>query len=150
MSAWIVSKRHIDALITVAQAGPTDRQPRHPGNGWSQVSFSGLHPYADQDAIGAALWLENHHSVAYRYPNDADGDLPGPRALTLEWIEQYRFEPRPCTIVEAFKACDCYEYQSCEHPTWEQSASKRFIDHLRSALIKCIPGYDDAPWRIDD
>ena len=42
MSAWIVSKKHIDLLVAAAKN-------RHP------------------DALGQMLWAENHKSVNYRY-----------------------------------------------------------------------------------
>lgn len=150
MSAWIVSKKHIDTLITVAQDGPSDRVGRHPGDGWIRPYYNGPQPYADADEIGKALWLENQRSVAYRYPNDKDGQWPGPAGLTLAEIEGYQHQRgQSVTIVEAIKACDCYEYQSCEHPAWEQSAAKRFINQIRRACICALPGYDDAPWGID-
>lgn len=48
MSAWIVSKRHIDALVTAAI--------RHRILGCKNPS-----------ALGAMLWETNHESVSYRY-----------------------------------------------------------------------------------
>ena len=123
MSAWIVSKAHIDALITSALK--VDR-------------FNSLVNYETADKIGAMLWKENHKSVNYRY-NEAK-EAPA-----------YRFTRRaqPLSAVEALKAIDCLEYQSCEHKGWEKSEAKRFLDKLRGLLIHALPGYDAAPWGID-
>src|SRR5437763_14932954 len=65
MSAFIVSKSHIDALVTLALHGPSDRGPRYPGDGW------GLANRYQPDALGRLLWGENRASVCYRYPQDA-------------------------------------------------------------------------------
>jgi hypothetical protein len=48
------------------------------------------------------------------------------------------------------KAISCYEYQSCEHPGWRKSEAHAFCEALRDMAIGCLPGYDDAPWEIND
>ena len=53
-------------------------------------------------------------------------------------------------VVEALKALDCYEYQSCEHPEWETSEAFEFCRAMRNLLIGCLPGYDAAQWEWDD
>ncbi len=58
---------------------------------------------------------------------------------------EMRFTKQP-TAVEGLSAIKCYEYQTCEHPEWEQSAAHAFCDALRDLLIGCLPGYEAAPW----
>ena len=45
----------------------------------------------------------------------------------------------------ARKIVDCYDYQSCEHPSWEASAAKALADRL-SALLPEDDDYRKAPW----
>ena len=54
MSAWIVSKDHIDLLVTAALA-------------WEQAVPE------QADHIGQMLWRENLESITYCYPDDPDG-----------------------------------------------------------------------------
>jgi hypothetical protein len=67
MSAYIVSKAHIDAIVTFAvggqrRVGTVKRMAEDAGQS-KYVSSSDYTPCQ----IGAALWAENHASVDYRY-----------------------------------------------------------------------------------
>ena len=172
MSAFVVSKEHIDALVAAAV------QPPHPG--WDAGGYVPLreleegekqpagHEYeapqgylyfhisfATADALGRLLWWECVRSVGYRYPS-RDGDaelarLPG-YGYTLADYEGYRFNERAIgrlSGVETLKALDCYEYQSCEHPGWRTSEAKKVCDWLRGKLVASLPGYDEAAWSIE-
>lgn len=98
-----------------------------------------------QAEVANMLWEENLKSVAYRYQDD---QLPGPEGedfivtpqdvLDHHWPQ---FDP-----VQVLKACNHYEYQSCEHPEWQDSEAKAFIEALRRRAIHALPGYDDAEW----
>ena len=150
MSAYIVSRAHIDALIEVAIRGPRDKQSR-----WYAPRNVAL---AEADHVGRMLWLENHKSVAYRYPTTIGEDLPSPIGLTLADIEGYTFSPHgylnwmngahQLSIAGALKAIHCLEYQSCEHPGWGESEAYRFLQDLKHSLIGVLPGYDEADWEI--
>ena len=128
MSAWIVSKQHIDALVT---------------------SFLGLHTFsfrqaqtpADNNLIGQMLWDANYRSVNYRY--DRKDSAP-------EYIfaPVNTFENKKLTTVDILKLIDCYEYQSCENIDWPKSQAYAFCDSLRRDLISKVDGYRDAPWGI--
>lgn len=48
------------------------------------------------------------------------------------------------------KLLDGYSYQSCEHPEWEGSWAKTFVDTVRLYTIPKLAGYRDAPWVLDD
>lgn len=125
MSAFVLPASHINALVAYGfKAGHSD-------------------PTAD----GAMLMRENIASVAYRYQDSAD--LPGP--IPTPDPEAYTFSrpARALTAVEAIKAANCYEYQSCEHPGWKTGQAKKWIDNLRNVAISNLPGYAEAAWEID-
>lgn len=139
MSAWIVSKEHIDALVQAALI-PTP----HARDGI-------IADPDDAHVVGRMLWSECHRSVRSRYPGDADGALPGPTGLTWAEITAYTYTPpsAPLPPVVVLKNLDCYEYQSCEHDGWTASEARKFCDRLRDHVIKLLPGYEAAPWGID-
>lgn len=148
MSAFIVGKEHIDYLVHAARH--TDTRYRNHG----ATLDARVTDHAD--IIGRLLWQENVASVAYRYADSAflDGTLsglPGPCDFDHETLNLYAcpvWAP-PFNPVVALKALQCYEYQSCEHPTWRESDAFRFCEALKDTLIAYLPGYDAAPWEIE-
>jgi hypothetical protein len=108
VSAWIVSRAHIDVLVQALAEGEhvTD---------------------VDPDEIGRELWRENLASVADRYPNDRDGDRPGPADFRDADVDAYEYRrPRNKPNLQGLlHAVACYEYQSCEHPEWGASRALR-------------------------
>lgn len=124
MSAFVLSDKHIDYLVSAAQ-------------------LYRVIPADLSRVVGQILALENVKSVDYRYgTKDADAlereIADRPFSLTL------RLDP-----VQVIKAADCYAYQSCEHPAWQASEARRYCDAIRSAAISRLPGYDTAAWAID-
>lgn len=108
------------------------------------------------DRVGAMLWSENARSVAYRYDEDYD-EIPGPNDFGVMALAGYRYEGQRLSAsplhaqvdpVAVLKACDGFEYQSCEHPDWESSEAHAFLDALRRKMIRALPGYADADWSI--
>lgn len=132
MSAWIVSRAHIDVLVQAltADAGLTPGTP---------------------DEIGRELWAENLASVAYRYPRDTDGDRPGPLEFRDSDVETYTYREPAKVIPDAgiLMAVDCYTYQSCEHPGWNKSRAVKWMDTLkmRHATAESLDKY---PWGFDE
>lgn len=152
MSAYVVSREHIDALVAVAVFGPSG-EAVNPGTSWYGVHDPDTQErmrYDEADRIGTELWSENVRSVAYRYPQDGSGDRPGPANFTDDQAFEYVFPmtTRRVSAIAGLKAIDGLEYQSCEHPEWETSWSARFLDGLRRQLIGHLPGYNDAAWEI--
>ena len=161
MSAYVVDRAHIDALLTAGLY----HAPQYPGDGCSPLRWfdrdpaeNDGHEWYEQhsrmllretaDAVGRMLWWENLRSVGYRYP---DGELPGPVGLTAEEVHGYRFTPlhgypEPVAVLSLLAG---YEYQACEHPDWRASEARQFCDALRDRTISRLPGYDDAPWTAD-
>lgn len=154
VSAFIVSETHIRSLLDVAINGPSDCHIAiRPGSSAFTGYFTWHAPdttamfgarlerldVGNADRVGQMLWNENYASVNHRY-NEAEE----PEVFT-------HLRPRHrLTFAEAFKAINCYEYQSCEHPGWEGSNAKAFCDALTARLIYTLPGYDEAPWGIED
>jgi hypothetical protein len=174
MSAFIVSKEHIDAMVRVGIAGPSDPHEIRPDRAWHGVSwftsdpraiaYDGSNPTAyfggldairrelrseTAEATGAMLVAANVASVQHRYSEPGD-DLPGPvvKYWTRPYVAPVIFRRQLPTAVEALKLIACYEYQSCEPPTWDGSEAQRFCDALRHALIGALPGYAEAPWEL--
>lgn len=157
MSAFMVSIHHIRALVNAGlsaqhselswQRGPLSEEQRERaferGEPWgidaasvtSQTQMTLLPVTAEY--AGAMLLAENRKSVNHRYDED-------------ELEEIYTHGPSSQrTIVELLSALDCYEYQACESPDWEDSEAYRFCIALRKLLTHQLPGWQDAPWGID-
>jgi hypothetical protein len=150
MSAYVVDKAHIDALVTTAIWGPTGIAA---GRDWS-LPFRwrcGMDWWrADWDSateLGALLLGACITSVRTRYPNTAIEDLPGP--ARAYWIAPYEYHSHGAprySPVQGLKMIDCYEYQSGDGPEWEQSVAKAFCEALRRRLIGALDGYAEAAW----
>lgn len=123
MSAWIVSKRHIDALVTGIVGQEVGRAPN-----------------LTADEIGQVLWAENHKSVNYRYNEDTP-------------VPVYTWERVEIDASSLLKQLHCYAYQSCEHLGWSESSTKKWIDNLANVLdadgVGRLAAYNSAPWGID-
>ena len=140
MSAYMVERDHVKYLTDAA------RQYR---------VLSIMDSFGNDDAQAARfaqlLWDENRKSILYRYPdcNEDGAHLPGSIEdddngfIFGDW--PHGMPPR-LDPVQVIKACDCYAYQSCEHPGWESSHAKKMVDSIASAACSHLPGYDDAAW----
>lgn len=135
MSAWIVTKTHIDALV-------------HAGIDAELVRES------EADEFGRMLWRENLASIKACYPRDEDGGRPGPIGFKDEDVETYTFEPLDGGLGASRQApavvrstAGCYSYQSCEHAEWDDSKAKQFTDLLEK-LTEGAPG--KGPWGTDE
>lgn len=142
MSAWIVSAHHIDALVEAAC-----RTSRY-GTTLRYFHQGDCYECRDPTEVGEMLLAECVKSVAYRYSDTRDEDLPG-------WSvrpETYRFRtPRVFKPEELLNALDSYEYQSCEHPDWRESQAFAFCQALRDRLIGELPAYRAATtWDIEE
>jgi hypothetical protein len=132
MSAFVVSKRHIDAMVTAALDG------RH-GMNLTWFGADGTRhevTLATATETGAMLWATNVESVNYRYNDN-------------EPLLDYSFESHDVPPVWVLKAIDCYEYQSCEHDGWKGSDASLFAEALRRHVVGMLPGYENAPWGIE-
>lgn len=136
MSAFVVNKRHIDAIIT---AGLTHNPSRDLSWDFDENRQELTRETANR--VGAMLWAENIASVRYRY---ADADVSG---MVPADSESYVWATvGQVSVVQVLKFIDCLEYQSCEHPEWNDSEAKVFCNALRNSLIFHLPGYKEADW----
>lgn len=136
MSAFVVSKEHIDALVT---AGLEFGRPYGPMRWyWGNPARSNELRAETAGQVGAMLWAENQRSVNFRYTED-------------EIEEPYQFERMPGTPIPpviVLKALQCFEYQACESDDWRETEAYAFCQALRKRAISRLGGYDAAPWEI--
>ena len=108
---------------------------------------------ASAENLAKVLAEKNIESVIERYPNDADGERPGPQMLDKDIVaeaiklsKRYAQSPPSITGVEMFKLIDCYDYQCDE--LGDRKELEWTLNALRSALIRKLPGYEDASWEF--
>ena len=166
MSAFVVSKEHIDAMLSCRTHSTFGISWMHEGE------YHRLEEGADTlDRVGRMLWAENVASVEHRYSppgreaiygegfeSGPDFNLPGKYTVEQipgsedtielpEWLTEYSYSrTRLPSPVEGLSITACFEYQSCEHEGWESSEARAFCEALRSACIYALPGYADAAW----
>ena len=131
MSAYIVSKKHIDTILTVAYAE------------LNQVT------HQDLTDSGEILRLANLESIHAKYQDtrghDSDSDrLPGyiwdrvpyefERAPDLIKSKQVYPPRRQLQILAALKLLDCYEDQACEFSGWPDSQAFKTCNYIRKTL----------------
>lgn len=135
MSAWIVDEEHVRVLVW---AGKRFASPGHNLSWYYRKNWHYLTPET-APAVGEMLMRTNIASVNFRY----DENTP---------VRYHHRAPRRTTwsVGEILKAVNCYEYQSCEHDGWNRSQAKAFCAALKEHLIREVPGYEAAPWGIDD
>ncbi len=145
MSAYIVSRKHIAYLLTAMQHRGICRHGFSYWNGTERV-YVPAGDYAAAVEIGNILWQENIASVSARYPGETPDTLLGPVGETFELTTRDVTVFSDADPVQVLKACDCYEYQSCEHEGWHTSDAKKIIEALRGCAWRALPGYDSAAW----
>lgn len=156
MSAYMVNREHITYLVQAAQErrilGHTDALQWFHGGSWYTLGEDGPHiTNWTPDAVGQMLWDENLASINYRYPGTVDDpeNIPGKIEDSYKGFHDYYYKALPFTTFEppqVLMSCHCLNYQSCEHPGWETSQAKAFLDALERAAVSAIVGYGDAAW----
>lgn len=170
MSAYVVSQEHVTYLVAAAMCPSFFKRVQGDSLCWiwnldhSNCTYErdNLHATEHDKATRVAqmLWDENIRSVTHRYPDCERGakngkGLPGPVVddyiidpiLIRAWCARAVYADT-FTAVKVLKACDGYEYQSCEHPEWRTSQACAFINALRRAVWQSLPGYDEAAWEV--
>ena len=144
MSAFVVSKSHINAIIMAGMA------VRYKPLSWYHGDERFVLTDETADRVGQMLLDECVRSVSYRYDDTGIASLPG--RTNAEWLMPFQCHPT-CnnpTPLQALKLIGCYEYQSCEHPEWETSEARSFCEALRTHTICRLPGYEEALWTWED
>jgi hypothetical protein len=154
MSAWVVSTHHINALLhaglylsnqqcqgskLVWRCG--DEEETTIANGLRYVlgdTYREL-TYDNASLVGAILLAQNIRSVNHRYNED-----------DLEPIYEYRQPPgRPDPLITLKLIC-CLRCQSNETSDYEDTEAYRFTEALQDVAIGLLPGFDEAPWGVND
>lgn len=155
MSAFIVDKKHIDAMVTY---GLKNGRPEWPmtwhwpeltdepgaferGEPWGAGSHAIVTERKCQltmdraDRTGQELMDQNYASVNHRYD---EGEKP----------KRYQYEEYHGTLSEArlLAAVGCYEYQSCEDPGWKHSRAYQICQALKEMAIHKIT--ENQGWEI--
>jgi hypothetical protein len=136
MSAWMVSKRHIDVMVTLAMV-------RQHGDLLTYWWGDLRHGVASADELGKILARENARSLEHRYGDGAE----------MVWwnIEAYRWQrvhlPQPG---ELFRGIACYEYQACEASDWPETEAHAIVEALTARVIERVPCPENAPWGWDE
>lgn len=101
----------------------------------------------DGDDAVAEVWFntlldENLKSVGYRYPD---------AARISDWFEEgealFTWANIPTEVITAEQLDELlrsYQYQSCEHPGWEESTARKATDVLRRVIAPAIVAEKNA------
>ena len=128
MSCWIVSKEHIDLLVTALVRSECVELPSNPTE------------------TGRQLWAQNRDSILARY---------GPRYDLSRWdFDGYVYQPYlgDMNASLVLKQVDCFDYQTSEVDDWLESAPCRWLAALWNLLNpqRDEQAYRDAPWGVPD
>lgn len=128
MSAYVVPQAHIRAIVnwaTISRAGKRNLPTR--------VSVMSA------QELGQQLLDANVRSVNYRY-ND--------KSVAEKYVHKVNLTL--ISPLQVLKALDGLEYQCCEPNDYDGSECDQIINALRRAAIRCLPGYEQAEWTIDE
>jgi hypothetical protein len=135
MSAFMVMNEHINAIMSFVVAHRSTRDHLCAVSNGQVALF-------DATRVGRFLLKENARSVEQLY---GDGYPEGHTQTRTYVFRPWRRAPSP---VEVIKACQCLEYQSCEHEGHASSIGKKMLREIMNAAIAALPGYEAAPWAI--
>ena len=119
MSAFEVSNTHVDAIVTA-------------------MIWAGLTDQQHAESVADELLAQNRASVAYRYNEEPN--------TALYIFCKLQGTPEPKIVI---KACECYKYQSCETPDWEETNAYKMIQELENAMALEL-AKDCKVWEIND
>lgn len=150
MSAYIVNPEHIGVLAAYAAV-----------NDCAIYEWRMSNNLLTAQNVAKGLVLENIRSVAHRYPNDEDGQRPGPCLKDADIIEACQiyaghFAKRLGGVVvraedvlepiQVLKLVRSLDYQSCETDDWPMTLAARQLDWIVWEAMSRLDGYEDAGW----
>lgn len=150
MSAFLVTDAHIDVMLTFAAEHRLSLpDPRCPSSSIDVAQTS------NATLIGQTLLRENLRSLACRY-GAAHGFTPEPHSDD-SYAKRYRFKTDYRLVslgsgitVAIMKLTHCFDYQACETDSYATTPAAAITRALREAAAYHLPGYDKAPWSIND
>jgi hypothetical protein len=138
MSCFVVPDYHVSALVAwaIRQDLVLDLSP---------------------DALAHELASANRRAYSERYAGRFDSEL-------LPFAGLDRSAGAELLPVAVVKACDCLRYQASDWSGWSASAACDHLAAIQSAALceaygarsvpdtdaRALPGYDDAPWVLDE
>jgi len=137
MSAWIVSKKHIDCIVKGISDLDNYNEIKQIVNGDNSLDTL--------NKIGQILWDECFKSVNYRYNDNEKTPVYKYDNFTNKSDNELE------NLGFLFKQVQCLDYQSCEHPEYDKSTAKKIIDKLtfkigyKMSELAC----PTAPWGIE-
>lgn len=146
MSAYICDPSHIGILAAFAV---TER--------CAIREFEAMgEPVLIAQTVARNLARENIRSVATRYPNDTDGNRPGPCLKDAEieeaaaiYAAYFLAHPQHLPPVQILKLVNCLDYQSCETEDWRQTSACKQLEWITTYAIHRLPGYEEAMWSFE-
>lgn len=127
MSCYMVSNTHINALITYGML--------------HRAWFRGNYFDGHEQGLAAMLYAANVESVNYRYNKEAD---------TLGFKYEMVVITDALTPLDILSMCNCLEYQSCEHPGYDESGAYKLLIAIKDCAIIALPGYNSAIRDLND
>lgn len=138
MSAYILGDDTIDLLVTAGlMGGHDDRLGIFQDGDWHYFT-----KHEDADRLGSILKTANYDSVNYRYQEatqceayryNGNGIVPYLGSPVISWGQ-------------VLHSVRCFEYQSCEAPTWETSLAKAICSAITRKVCARIADEADAEW----
>jgi hypothetical protein len=127
MSAWIVSKHHIDVIVDGAIR-------------------LGLIEQTEAVKTGRMLTNANKRSIQERYGRED-------RAAATVQTYWYTTPRETISDVVLLKQVNCYDYQTSEIWEYEKTTAYRFTSKMERALAsrgvtRDSEGYNEAPWGV--
>ena len=150
MSAYICNPEHIGILAAYAAV-----------NDCAVYEWRMSDNILTAQNVAKGLALENIRSVAHRYPDDKDGQRPGPNLKDADIVEACQiyaghFAKRMGGVivmaedvlepVQVLKLVRSLDYQSCETDDWEMTLAAQQLRWIMSDAISHLDGYEDADW----
>lgn len=140
MSAFILNYNHINAMLNFA----VSKHMRFHWDIGGQTAMYCTDNPDDCQTLGAILVRENVRSILARYQSDKPEDY-----IDHQCGYRYGYKDNAYSPVQIVKACDCYDYQSCETPDYDTTFAARISEWIRGEAISALPGYDSAQWEIN-
>ena len=136
MSCFVVPDFHVSALVSWAVAHGVDLD-------------------VSPDAVAHMLASANRRAYSERYAGRYDSELVPFGGLN----RSAGVDLAPVAVV---KACDCLDYQASDWSRWNDSDPFGYLVAIRRAAValadpagvaasgRALPGYDAAPWCLDE
>lgn len=141
MSAFLVDPAHVCLVVeyAIATDGGAFQSVQWLSDESDPASWRRLDRMAAASATSAdgltladetvrVLLAANLDSVRYRY---GDEEYPEGGADIEAQTRRYQSSGYVLSDAEAVRACDCLEYQSCEHDGWQESEACRILAAIR-------------------